>query len=94
MTRKQIEKKLAGFNPSEVSCDSGDVVVCVEYEERNGFGICDEEKTYALAKQVAEALGWGFNFIKTGYGALVLDDKPISTPDIGDWNDKSSRWHY
>lgn len=97
MTTKQIEKKFAKaglkFNAGEVDILGGDIVVCVGYEERiNGFGYCNETKTRALAKKVANALGWDFNYIKTGYGAIILQDKPL--PAMGDYNDKTSRWHY
>ena len=89
MTRAQLLKKLqlAGINMDSIA-DAGrdEVEIFVD----NGEGRADSEKTDEAVKEVQKVLGWMGGYY-TGYGAMVLQQHPLS---LGDWNDPSSRHHY
>lgn len=85
MTAKQIEKKLQPFLATLSRKSQGRITMATdEVEVQPGINGSD-----ALAKRVSKFLGWGG--YRTGYGAWVFSPGYQSN---GDWNDKSSRWHY
>ena len=81
MTRTQIARTLnqAGVDLQHMTISRGEVEVWTG----------NETSSQRLARKAMKALGWGG--YRTGYGAWVLQAK---STDKGDWNDKSSRWHY
>ena len=93
MTANQILKALkqAGINTTEgagiLNIGRDTVEVCIVTPETQR---ANDRKTNALYRKVVKVLGWRGGYT-TGYGGRVLQAKPIK---MGDWNDKSSRWHY
>lgn len=89
MTRNQIIKKLqsSGINMDSIANAGADEV---EIFVDNGEGRADSEKTDEAVKEVQKVLGWMGGYY-TGYGAMVLQQSPVS---MGDWNDRSTRHHY
>jgi len=84
MTATQIIKsiKKAGIDTTSISKSGRN-----EIEIWTG----DEDGSHELMIEVTDALGIAIGGYKTGYGAWCLSEKYQSK---GDWNDKSSRWHY
>lgn len=98
MTAKQIAKKLTASGivfDGKTTINRDQVIVHVRYFEHdnNGhrYGTCNEKKTAKLARRIAAALGW-HGMTWTGYGACRV--VPPASPDMGNWNDPCSRWHY
>lgn len=81
MTAKQIAKALvnAGISTDKMEIRSNEVEIWTG----------NVASTERLTNKVIKALGWGG--YRTGYGAWVLQTK---TTDMGEYGDKSSRWHY
>lgn len=87
MTKRQIEKKLQAVNISleyiEINRDEVEIYV------PDTDGTCDMEATEKLQKQVSNLLDWGG--FRCGHGGWVLRNNYQS---MGDWNDRTSQWHY
>ena len=89
MTRNQVLKALraAGCDMECIACAARDEV---EIFVDDGTGTADKAKTAKAVKQAQKILGWRGGYW-TGYGAMVLQESPLS---LGEWSDPSSRWHY
>lgn len=87
MTRNQIIKKLveAKVEMTTVTVRKGEI----EIYATTKAGEFSDRKTRIEMNKAARVLGWGG--YRCGYGAWVLQERHV---DMGDWNDKSSRWHY
>lgn len=91
MTPKQIAKKLNilsvyDLNFIEIRNDEIEVFV----PDDDSLRRADYEKTEEIMHRAVKTLHWGG--FKTGYGSWILRRDYAS--DMGDWNDKSSKWHY
>jgi len=74
--------------------DLADKVIIHHYNEveiylQDEEGYTDYGATDDTFNEVTKLLGWGG--FSTGYGGWILKQ---NFQDLGDWNDKSSRWHY
>jgi len=87
MTRTQIAKALKNANISTdgVEIRKDEIEICVNTKS----GEFSQRLTEAKMNKIAKALGWGG--YRCGYGGWVLQ---ATTIDMGEYNDKSSRWHY
>lgn len=93
MTSRQITKKLSALlNAEEISrleISRDEVEVCVP--DSNEEGRCDYDRSHSLAQKVASLLG--FTELRSrghgGWGVFAGTMEPM-----GDFNDRSSRWHY
>lgn len=79
MTRRDVDKLMKTANIQGEVTGSGS-----SWEVE----LPDEKAKKAFEK----AAGRKFGGYKTGYGGWVL--RAAGNIDMGDWNDKSSRWHY
>lgn len=88
MTRNQITKKLekAGIDMVGLEISSDQVEVYMKTKK----GEFSQRLTDSKVKQVENALGWRSGF-RAGYGGWVIQPSGL---DMGEWNDKGSRWHY
>ena len=86
MTIKRIEKALtdAGISLEGLTISTNEVEVYCTTK-----GQYSRRKTESQLKKVGKALGWGGYRCATGAWVLQKDYQ-----DMGDWNDRSSRWHY
>jgi hypothetical protein len=81
MTANQITKKLtaAGISTDKIEISRDRVAVWAD----------DCQKSARIARKIAKVLGWN-SVLSNGYYAWT-EAHPL---DMGDWNDRSSRWHY
>lgn len=86
-TVRQITKQLkdAGIDLTNVKINRDEVEIYVETKS----GEYSRKLTDALEKKVHNVLHWGG--FRCAYGAWILQ---ADYQDLGDWNNKSSRWHY
>lgn len=89
MNKRQVKKALedAGMDMAAV-VELGRDEVEIFIDAGNGRG--DREAVEAAVAVASKALGWTGGYW-TGCGAFVLQEAPL---DMGDWCDRSSRWHY
>ena len=87
MTAKQITKKLteAGINLNDLEISATSVEVNCTRKD----GTFSSTKTQATANKVAKALGW--NGWTKSNSSIFVEKTAVS---MGDWGDKSSKWHY
>lgn len=89
MNKAQIKHKLiaGGMNMAAVrEISTSEVEIFIDAGNRTA----DREATKAAAEQAEKILGWCGGYT-TGYGGIVRQEGYV---DLGDWNDRSSRWHY
>lgn len=88
MTPKRIEKALAeaGISLDGLTINQNEVEIYVCNKRSGNFS---REKTEKKTKAIAKLLGWGG--FSCASGAWVLQK---GYRDMGDWNDRSSKWHY
>lgn len=86
-TVRQITKQLkeAGIDTANIKINRDEVEIYVETKA----GEYSRRLTDALMNKVSKVLHWGG--YRCGWGAWVLE---ANYQDPGDWNDKTSRWHY
>lgn len=94
MTPRQIEKTLvkSGVSIDGLKFNRNEIEIILGYNERNGFGSCDDEAISKRHEEIAKAMPNYSGGYYTGYGSLILQEN--YTPMFGDWNETSSEHHY
>lgn len=93
MRTPTIKKTLREANISLEGLEirSDQITICLGYCEENGFGSCDEALVQQTWNKINKALPSFNGGFYTRYGAFIAKENYTSP---GDWNDKSSSWHY
>jgi len=93
MNKRLIKKALkeAKITLDGVELRSDEIEIYCKTKEGEFSPTLTDRKCTKIKKVMATNFG-SCSAIKTGYGAWILREG--KRPDMGDWNDKSSRWHY